>query len=199
MNALLHTMEKLSRLAAIAGGTVLLMTCFMIAIEVVLRKGFAISLGGADELSNYALATSCSWAFGFALFRKAHIRIDVLYTRLDQRLRFALDIISLVLFAIFMTLVTYFAGQVLYTSVIRHSAANTPLATPLWIPQSIWFVGLVGFCLIIYLLLVGVIYNLLCGRPQKATQLAGVSTLEEEIEEEGPSVAPQAVLEGGAQ
>lgn len=199
MNALLDTMEKISRFAAITGGTILLLTCFMIAIEVVLRKGFAISLGGADELSNYALAISCSWAFGFALFRKAHIRIDVLYTRLDQRLRFALDILSLSLFAIFMTLVTYFAGVVLYTSVIRHSVANTPLATPLWIPQSIWFIGLAGFCLIIYFLLAGVIYNLLCGRPQKATQLAGACTLEEEIEEEGPSAASQSVLEGGVQ
>ena len=138
MNKLLHIAERISQYAAWASGTVLLLTCFMIAIEVTLRKGFSISMGGADEISNYALAMSCSWAFAFTLFRKAHIRIDVLYTRMGIAVRFALDIISLVLFALFMTIVSYYAGIVLYTSIARQSVANTPLATPLWIPQGLW-------------------------------------------------------------
>ena len=130
MNKLLQKTERLSQYAAWIGGTVLLLTCFMIAIEVVLRKGFSISMGGADEISNYALAMSCSWAFAFALFRKAHIRIDVLYTRLGRPVRFALDIASLALFALFLTIVVYYASQVLITSVARHAVPNTPLGTP---------------------------------------------------------------------
>lgn len=185
MSKLLRFSERLSQWAVWLGGGLLLLTCFMIAVEVVLRKGFSISMGGADELSNYALAISCSWAFAFALFRKAHIRIDVLYTRLGRPVRYILDIVSLALFALFMTIVSYYASLVLHTSVARHSVANTPLGTPLWIPQSLWLVGLVGFTVAIYLLLAGVVYHLLRGRAAEARRLGGASTLEEEIEEEG--------------
>jgi TRAP-type mannitol/chloroaromatic compound transport system permease small subunit len=169
----------------------------MIAVEVILRKGFAISMGGADEISNYALAMSCSWAFAFTLFRKAHIRIDVLYTRMGIAMRFALDIISLALFALFVTIVSYYASLVLYTSIARQSVANTPLATPMWIPQSLWLIGLIGFAVSIYLILAGVIYNLIKGNAEKATQLAGASTLDEEIEEEVAAVPPRTFSEGG--
>ena len=197
MNRLLHIAERISQYAAWVSGTVLLLTCFMIAIEVMLRKGFSISMGGADEISNYALAMSCSWAFAFTLFRKAHIRIDVLYTRMGIAMRFALDIISLVLFALFMTIVSYYAGLVLHTSIARQSVANTPLATPLWIPQSLWLIGLIGFSVSIYLILAGVIFNLIKGHAEKAQQLAGASTLEEEIEEDVAAVPPRTFPEGG--
>ena len=197
MNKLLHVAERISQYAVWVSGTLLLLTCFMIAVEVVLRKGFSISMGGADEISNYALAMSCSWAFAFTLFRKAHIRIDVLYTRMGIAMRFALDIISLVLFALFMTIVSYYAGLVLYTSIARQSVANTPLATPMWIPQSLWLIGLIGFSVSIYLILAGVIYNLIRGNAEKAKQLAGASTLDEEIEEEVAAVPPRTFPEGG--
>ena len=184
MNKLLQVAERISQVGVWAGGTVLLLTCFMIAVEVVLRKGFAVSMGGADEISNYALAMSTSWAFAYTLFRKAHIRIDVLYIRLNQVFRFILDIVSLVLFALFMTVVSYYSWMVLSTSIARQSVANTPLATPLWIPQSLWLIGLLGFTVAIFLILVGVIYNLLTGNTDRARELASATTLEEEIEEE---------------
>lgn len=197
MNKLLQVAERLSQYAVWVSGTVLLLTCFMIALEVILRKGFAISMGGADEISNYALAISCSWAFGYTLFRKAHIRIDVLYVRLAQKVRYALDIVSLVFFALFMTIVSYYAWLVVYTSITRQSVANTPLATPLWIPQSLWLIGLLAFTVTIFLILAGVIYNLLTGNTGQARDLAGATTLEEEIEEESGVVADVATMEGG--
>jgi hypothetical protein len=86
---------------------------------------------------------------------------------------------------------------VLYTSIARQSVANTPLATPLWIPQSLWLIGLIGFAVSIYLILAGVIFNLIKGHAEKAQQLAGASTLEEEIEEDVAAVPPQDFPEGG--
>ncbi|MGD8561593.1 MAG: TRAP transporter small permease [Desulfarculaceae bacterium] len=188
MNRLLQITDKVSTYAAWISGTVLLLTSFMIAVEVILRKVFIISMGGADEISSYALAMSCSWAFGYALFRKSHIRIDVLYLRLPQAARFFLDIVSLCFFGLYLLLLTYFAYLVLYTSLIRHSMANTPLATPLWIPQSLWFIGIVGFLLTIFLILAGTIYNLISGDLRRAQELSGAVALEEEIEE-GTSLA----------
>jgi len=184
MNKVLLFTERLNRLGVWVGGTLLLLTSAMIAVEVVLRKVFSISMGGADELSSYVLAISCSWAFGFALMRKAHIRIDVLYSRLPEKFCSALDVLSLLTFLAYLTPLVYFATLVVKTSIIRESTANTPLQTPLWIPQGIWLAGLMVFLFTIVILLIETISRLVKKDTAGARQLSGPTTLKEEIEEE---------------
>ena len=196
MNRLIQFADRLSTWAAWVGGGILFATAVLIAVEVTLRKVFSVSMGGADELSSYALAVSCSWTFGYALFRKAHIRIDVLYIRLPRPVRFDLDIASLVLFAVYMLMLSYFAYFVLGISIQRHSVANTPLATPLWIPQSLWYAGILGFTLTVLMLLAGTLYHLFRGDLRAAARISGTSTLEEEIQDGRP--AADATPEKGA-
>ncbi|MFK5926826.1 MAG: TRAP transporter small permease [Desulfuromusa sp.] len=184
MNRILAFTEILNRVGVWVGGLLLFLTSAMIAVEVILRKVFSVSMGGADELSSYVLAISCSWAFGFALMRKAHIRIDILYTRLSDKARSALDILSLLTFLAYLTPLVYFAFIVVKTSIIRESTANTPLQTPLWIPQGLWLVGLIVFLFTIVVLLVGTIFRLAKKDTAGAQQLSGPTALEKEIEEE---------------
>lgn len=184
MNRFLGLAEKITTGAAWVSGALLLATAFLIALEVTLRKGFAISLGGADEISSYTLAICCSWTMGFALLKKAHVRIDVLYSRLPKPLQMALDLVSLGLFGGVMILMTYYAFLVVKTSCVKRSLANTPLATPLWIPQGLWFAGLAVFAATIAGILAASLVALLRGESRRAQELAGVSTLQEEIEEE---------------
>lgn len=183
MNLFLNKAEKISQVAVWISGLLLLLASIMIAVEVVLRKAFAISIGGADELSSYTLAISCTWGYSFALFRKSHIRIDVLYNHLPQFGRFALDIIANVLMLIYISILCYFAFFVVKTSIVKHSVANTPLATPLWIPQSLWFTGLLWFGLTIFIIIAATIYNLIRKDAAAASKLSGISTLNEEIQE----------------
>ncbi len=198
MDRLLQFTERLNLVGVWVGGSLLFLTSAMIAIEVVLRKAFSISMGGADELSSYVLAISCSWAFGFALMRKAHIRIDILYTRLPSKFRAALDILSLLTFLAYLVPLVYFAFMVVQTSVIRESTANTPLQTPLWIPQGLWLAGLMVFLFTIVVLLVATISRLAKKDMTGAQQLSGPTTLEDGIEEEtGISLTAPAV--GGDQ
>jgi TRAP-type C4-dicarboxylate transport system permease small subunit len=184
MDKILRATEKFNQICVWACGVVLFGTAFLIAVEVVLRKFFALSMGGADEVSGYALATICTWAFGFTLFRKGHVRVDVLYIQLTKKARSLLDILSLVMFLIYMSMLTYYAFTVLKRTVVKHSTANTPLQTPLWIPQGIWFFGLVNFTLVVLLVLIGTIYYLARQDSAAAQQLAGSTSLEEEIEVE---------------
>lgn len=184
MENLLKKSERISQFAAWGSGTILFLASIMIAVEVVLRKAFAISMGGADELSSYALAISCSWGFGYALFKKAHIRIDVIYVRVPPMVRNIMDLLALVLFGLYMVILSYFAFSVVSTSFSKSSVANTPLATPLWIPQGLWLLGIVGFTITIFLILTGTVYYLSTGRRSEANKLSGASTLDEEIEEE---------------
>lgn len=198
LRTMINTGERIARLATLVSGALLFATSGLIAVEVILRKAFTISLGGADELSGYAMAISCSWAFAYALYRKAHIRIDVVYSRLAARLRLALDILSLSLFALFMTVLSYFAGQVVLTSIARQSTANTSLQTPMWIPQSLWLIGLLFFTWTIYMLLFGTIGGIWQRGLAKVQQISAIGTLDEEIEE-GNAAAGQetATCKGG--
>lgn len=183
MLRLLDKTEKISQLAAWCSGLLLFLASVMIAIEVVLRKAFAVSMGGADELSSYALAISCTWGFSYALFRKSHIRIDVLYCRLPAMGRAFLDFLAYGLLAFYVLTLSYFAFLVVKTSVIKNSVANTPLATPLWIPQTLWLLGLFWFGFMILIILAATFYYRLQGNPQLATKVSGISTLDEEIQE----------------
>lgn len=175
--------EKISQIAAWCSGMLLFLASIMIAVEVILRKAFAYSIGGADELSSYALAISCTWGFSFALYRKSHIRIDVLYSRLPQKWQNLLDFLAHTLLAVYIFTLSYFAFFVVKTSVVKHSAANTPLATPLWIPQSLWLIGLLWFGFTIFIILAGSLYYHFKGNQQLAGKLGGIATLDDEIKE----------------
>lgn len=183
MMKILEKGKTLSQVGAWVSGSILLATSILITIEVLLRKLFSISMGGADEISGYAMAVSCSWAFAFALFKKAHIRIDILYVKFPKNLRYLLDIASLTLFGVYMSLLSYYAFHVFLTSFSRNSTANTPLHTPLWIPQLIWASGLIMFTLTIYLIFTGTMILFFKKDTTAAQQLSGATTLEEEIED----------------
>ncbi len=61
----------------------LLVASILICIDITLRYTMSVTLGGADELSGYALAISSAWGFSSALLSRSHIRIDTVYVRLE--------------------------------------------------------------------------------------------------------------------
>ncbi|MBZ0215180.1 MAG: TRAP transporter small permease subunit, partial [Fimbriimonadaceae bacterium] len=87
--------EWVSLLAVWFGGVLLILCAFLICIEVLMRKLFNVSTGGADEISSYAFAISTSWAFSFAFLRRAHVRVDALYSHLGNSVRAFLDVLAL--------------------------------------------------------------------------------------------------------
>lgn len=183
--------EKISSICALISGILLLFAIGLIGVEVVLRKIFSFSVGGADELSGYALALCISWSLGYALLHKAHIRIDILYCKLSDKLKSVLDIFSLFSLVAFMAPLTFFAFHVLNVSIERGATANTPLQTPMWIPQGLWFLGLLAFLVTIAIVLISTIYYLAKGDFKSAQSISGVTSLEEEIEQETGLTLPK--------
>jgi len=142
------------------------------------------SLGGADELSGYAFAISISWALSFATLERANIRIDALYQTLPTRVCAVLDWIALIGLAIFIAYITRYAADVAHTSWLRGSTANTTLVTPLWIPQLIWLIGLVWFCIVLALMLLRSTWALVTGDLATISKLARIRSTQEEAAEE---------------
>lgn len=154
MERLQSITETISRVGAYVGGGLLLIAVFLVIFDVIARKFFEFSLAGADELSGYAYVISMTWGYVYALHRRAHLRVDVVYMRLPLLARCVLDVVSLLAFSALILLFTYRAYLLLENTVSLGSVAWTPLATPLVIPQVPWVLGFAffGFCLILLLL-----------------------------------------------
>ena len=142
----------ISRCGAIAGGAMLLVAAVTICVDIFLRYAFSLTVGGADDLSGYALAIASAWGFSVALFSRSHIRIDTVYVRVRRRARATLDLLSLACFALFVGLVAWHAWGVLELSFASGSRSLSAIEMPLAIPQALWFVGL-AFCVAVALLL----------------------------------------------
>ena len=162
----------------------LLLCAIWVTIEVVLRKLFVVSVGGANEYSGYALAIGASWAFGYTLLNRGHIRIDVFHRQLPRRLRTGLDLLAMASLVAFMTLLAWHAGAVLRNSIKLGATSNTPISTPLWIPQSLWLIGLVGFWLVSVYVLFRIVHSYMRQELTEVERLGGVGGFREELGEE---------------
>lgn len=176
--------ETLARAAVWVGGALTIASVLLISVEVLVRKLLGRSLGGADELSSYAFAISTTWSLAFATLQRANVRVDVLYQYLPVRLSAVLDWVSMVALGTFMGVLTYYAYDVVATSYVQNSHANTPLATPLYIPQGLWFIGLVFMCVVLGLMLLRASVALVTGDIETVKAIAGVRSTQEEAEEE---------------
>jgi TRAP-type C4-dicarboxylate transport system permease small subunit len=157
-NIMIERLKKSSEIFIYICGILLLASVLLISIEVILRKFFLVSFGGADELSGYALGICISWSLAYVLFEKMHIRIDIVYAKMSSNLQKLLDVVAGLFTLAFTGLLVYFSSSVIYTSFVKDSTANTPLGTPLWIPQSIWFLG---FCFFFLVLLISCVKSII--------------------------------------
>ncbi|MGB6243304.1 MAG: TRAP transporter small permease [Castellaniella sp.] len=180
----LHVLNRIAGFGSWIGGIGLLLSSLFIAVDLICRKFFGWSIGGADEIAGYVLAGVSAWAFPIALLRRSHIRVDVLYVHAPRTLRTALDLFALACLAVFVGLLTYQAWLVLEDSISYQAISNTPLQIPLWIPQSIWFAGYVFFIATILCLFTISLALLIRKRTDEVGRLIGINSVEEEIREE---------------
>ena len=132
------------RIAVVVGG-VLLAGVAMIFVEVVLRRLGLAALGGTDEISGYIMAAATSWGLAYALTTLAHVRIDLLRQKAPSPVRAVLDLLALGALAGVALAVAWKGWAVVARSIGNASRANTPLETPLWIPQALWWSGWLWF------------------------------------------------------
>lgn len=181
---LVKQLEKISSWSIVMCGFLLVGMSLFIALEVILRKFFSISTKGADELSAYTFAIVCAWSLSYTLIKKGHIRIDFLYAKLPFYIQRILDVIAFTALAAFVSPMTYYTFGTLKTSIIRLSKANTPLQTPLWIPQILWFSGLLFFFIVVIVFTFFIFKMTVKRQFKEMAGFAGCLVLDEEIKKE---------------
>ncbi|MDH4574411.1 TRAP transporter small permease subunit [Salinicola acroporae] len=144
-DALVGAVRLVSRWAARLIGLLLLAVVVMVIMEVVSRKLLGRSFEGVQEYAGYVLAVLSAWGLSHTLVERAHIRIDVGYSKLPIAARAALDLLSILAVNLVGWMIVIHAWPVFSGSLSNHTTANTPLSTPLWIPQLVWVLGYTWF------------------------------------------------------
>jgi TRAP-type C4-dicarboxylate transport system permease small subunit len=185
-------------LATVFGGIFLLLAV-VVVIETLSRKLFNVSLQGADELGGYALAVGSTISFSLALMGRNHIRVDVFHEMFPRPLQAFLNWFSIVTLALLGAFVAWVATKVITDTMQYGSTAQTPWATPLIIPQSVWYAGLVIFALVAIGYAARATVLLATHRIDTLNHDFHPKSAKEELKEELDDLAQRQVAEQGAQ
>jgi len=175
--------EEVSRIGALLCGYLLVFLSLLVGFEVVARKLFGFSLQGVDEIGGYILAILGAVGFSYTMLRRAHTRIDIFVVRFGQGTQRVLNVLAVLSMAVFAVFMAWRGGAALFETLEYGSIANSPLATPLWIPQSIWFAGLVVFAFTASGLASLAVY-LLARRPEAVNKYFGVVAHQQDANED---------------
>ena len=176
--------HRLSRWLVWLGGAMILGSAFLVTVEVIIRKVFNASLAGADEISGYAFGVATTLGLAYALFERAHIRVDALFLILPRWARICLNFFGLALLIGFAAVVAWMAWGLVADTLQYGSRSITPMRTPLAIPQIPWLAGWVFFVACGVLLFIASLVATLTGDAAEAERRIGVKTLDEQIEDE---------------
>lgn len=118
---------------------------FLLAIAAIIYEIVARSLGQATvlatEMSGYIMASLIAWGSAYALFQKAHIRIDILYARRSNPIKNLLDTVSIFLFFLAAGFLAWSTVGLTLESIEYSLVSNTTLRIPMWAPQASWALG----------------------------------------------------------
>ena len=177
-------MKRFESLAAALFGLIFVGLAFAVAAETLSRKIFNYSLQGVDELGGYALAAGGALAFAVALVSRAHIRIDILHARLPRSLRILMNAVAVAALLVCAGVLTWMGWISLSDSILFSSTAQTPAATPLRYPQTVWVGALGIFLAVAVLQSLRFLGLLVSGRTDRADRGYSPRGSKEELEDE---------------
>lgn len=177
-------MRRIEDILATVFGAIFIVLALAVTVETLARKIFNFSLQGVDELGGYSLAVGSTIAFALAVIGRNHIRVDVFHERFPRRLKAALNWLSIVLLAALALLFVIVSWRVLSESLAYGSTAQTPWATPLIYPQSLWYAGLVLFLLMAAGYALRATWLLASGRIDELNEEFHAKSAKEELKEE---------------
>lgn len=181
--AFLGILDGLSAILALLAGAAVVLLSLLIVFDIAARSLFHFSLQGTDELGGYTLALIGSLGLSHTLLHRGHPRIDIALRHFPVRLRAVLHVVAYAAmsgFAIFMMThaITEFGETLKFGTV-----TNTPLQTPLWIPQSMWIAGIGVFAASALICTLHAAWLLLRGERQALEAAYGTPSVEDEVQD----------------
>jgi TRAP-type mannitol/chloroaromatic compound transport system permease small subunit len=184
LERLLNNTRTLSLWLTWLGGTLIVLSAFLVTLEVFLRKVFNVSIGGADEISGYAFGVATALAFSYALFERAHIRVDAFLGAIPKKQHGLVNLFGMIMLISFAAVIVYNVWSLVGDTLANGSRSITPMRVPLAIPQIPWLIGWIFFVFSGVLLSLVALKRIMAGDPDGTQDLIGVKSLDEQIEDE---------------
>ena len=128
-------------------GLFLLAMIVMIGAEAIARNVFGTSLQITDEVGGYLLVALTFLSMSVAEAHGGFHRVEFVQMRLSPKMRMISQIIFELMSLAATALVTWQLIRLAMNSYRAEDVAPTPLATPLWMPQTSMGVGMALLCL----------------------------------------------------
>ena len=186
MDAILRTVEHVAAALALVAGAAIAVLAALISIDIIGRDFFGASIQGTDELGGYVLAFVGSLGMALTLLRRGHPRIEIFFRFFPRVLRDGLHVLAQVAMACFAVFMAWHAWGELQTTLRFGAITNTPLQTPLWVPQGVWVIGMVFFAVTACLASLHALALLFTDRPAIEGRY-GAPTVEEEVSQYVPA------------
>ena len=128
-------------------GLFLLAMVVMIGAEAIARNVFGTSLQVTDEVGGYLLVALTFLSMSVAEAHGGFHRVEFVQMRLSPRMRLISQIVFELMSLAASALVTWQLIRLAMNSYRSEDVAPTPLATPLWMPQTSMGIGMALLCL----------------------------------------------------
>jgi TRAP-type mannitol/chloroaromatic compound transport system permease small subunit len=117
--------------ARIFGATILVVT-FTVLYEVIARGLFGQATIWANETTIYLSAVAYLLGGGYALLKRAHVRIDLVYDTFRPRAKMWADIVGFVCFAIYVGALIWIGAEMAWASFRQSEGTGTPWNPAIW-------------------------------------------------------------------
>ncbi|MBF2713192.1 TRAP transporter small permease [Agrobacterium vitis] len=175
--------KGLATFMAYAAGWNYIACAAFITADIVGRTLFGFSSAATVEVTSYMLAAGLSWSLAHTLAMRAHIRVDVLINRMPLSVRAIFHVVSILMLAVFSGFVAWSGWSLVEESLLFQAHDNSALHIPMWIPQGIWFAGLLGFFAMALALSLESILALASGHLDEVEALLSSRSVDDETEE----------------
>jgi TRAP-type mannitol/chloroaromatic compound transport system permease small subunit len=138
--------DRLNTWVAGFWGASIIFVTFAILYEVIARGLFGQATVWANETTVYLSAVAYLLGGGYALLRRGHVRIDLIYGVLPPAPRLIADILSFVFFALYVGALVWVGTQMAWGSFLQSEGTGTPWNPPIWpVKMAIPVAGLLLF------------------------------------------------------
>jgi TRAP-type mannitol/chloroaromatic compound transport system permease small subunit len=175
--------ERVGRVMNDVAGWLFVVCALFVSFDVLARKFLNVSSKATVEVTGYMLAFGIAWGLCDALTTRAHIRVDVIVSKLPLAFRAWAHGLALAFLAVLAFFLVWRAWAVVLESWEFNAHDSSALTIPLVVPQALWALGITAFFVLTMLMLTEVLILLSVGRRAQVDRMLGPRTLKEEADE----------------
>ena len=147
MKHFVKSVEFINSKIGVLASYIILITSFILVYEVLARHYFGAPTIWAHDISTYAFGIYSVYGGAYALYRNAHVGVDVFTRGLRGKTKAILEIVTSLIVFLFLLILLRYVGEHMLISVGRLEYSRTAFSIPVWPLKIITFIGIVLFML----------------------------------------------------